>query len=76
MLPALNWPGVANPGEFPICTTLALGFVLGLRHALAAQRVRLLERSIRLAAGLFSLGFGLFLVQEVGLIQPLIGRGA
>jgi ABC-type nickel/cobalt efflux system permease component RcnA len=40
---------------------------------LAARRLGLIERLIRLAAGLFSLIFGLYLVWEVGLIQSLLG---
>jgi len=40
---------------------------------LAARRLGLIERLIRLAAGLFSLVFGLYLVWEVGLIQSLLG---
>ena len=39
---------------------------------LAARRLGLIERLIRLAAGLFSLIFGLYLVWEVGLIQSLL----
>jgi ABC-type nickel/cobalt efflux system permease component RcnA len=39
---------------------------------LAARRLGLIERLIRLAAGLFSLGFGLYLTWEVGLIQSLL----
>jgi high-affinity nickel permease len=40
--------------------------------ALAARRVRVLDRVIRLAAGLFSLVFGGYLAWEVGLIQSLV----
>jgi len=40
--------------------------------ALAARRLGLVERLIRLVAGLFSLGFGLFLAWGVGLIQSLL----
>ena len=40
---------------------------------LAARRLGLVERLIRLAAGLFSLVFGLYLVWEVGFIQSLLG---
>jgi ABC-type nickel/cobalt efflux system permease component RcnA len=40
---------------------------------LAARRLGLIERLIRLAAGLFSLIFGLYLLWEVGLIQSLLG---
>jgi hypothetical protein len=40
--------------------------------ALAARRLRVLDRVIRLAAGLFSLGFGAYLAWEVGLIQSLM----
>ena len=39
---------------------------------LAARRLGLIERLIRLAAGLFSLVFGLYLVWEVGFIQSLL----
>jgi high-affinity nickel-transport protein len=40
--------------------------------ALAARRLALVEQLIRLAAGLFSLGFGLFLAWEVGLVHLLL----
>ena len=52
---------------------VVMSLLMTLPLALAAQRVRLIERIIRLAAGLFSLGFGLFLAWDVGLIQSLIG---
>lgn len=40
--------------------------------ALAARRLALMERLIRLGAGLFSLGFGVYLAWDVGLIQSLL----
>jgi sulfite exporter TauE/SafE len=51
---------------------VVMSLLMTLPLALAAQRVRLIERVIRLAAGLFSLGFGLFLIWDVGLIQSLV----
>jgi hypothetical protein len=52
-----------DAAQFPVWTTLALGFVLGLRHALDADHP---------AAGLFSLGFGLHLIWTMGLLEPLL----
>ncbi|MBI1983742.1 MAG: urease accessory protein UreH [Acidobacteria bacterium] len=52
---------------------VVMSLLMTLPLALAAQRVRLIERVIRLAAGLFSLGFGFYLAWEVGLIQSWIG---
>ena len=40
--------------------------------ALAANRLRILERAIRQIAGLVSLAFGGYLTWEVGLIQSLM----
>ena len=52
---------------------VVMSLFMTLPLALATQRVRLIERVIRLAAGVFSLGFGLFLAWDVGLIQSMIG---
>jgi ABC-type nickel/cobalt efflux system permease component RcnA len=49
-----------------------MSLVMSVPLALAARRLALMERLIRLAAGLFSLGFGLFLIWEVGLMQSLL----
>jgi ABC-type nickel/cobalt efflux system permease component RcnA len=49
-----------------------MSLVMSVPLALAARRLVLMERLIRLAAGLFSLGFGLFLIWEVGLMQSLL----
>lgn len=51
---------------------MVMSILMTVPIALAVQRLRLLERLIRLAAGLFSLGFGGYLAWEVGLIQSLV----
>jgi ABC-type nickel/cobalt efflux system permease component RcnA len=60
--------GVGSIGGMTVMSLL-----MSVPLALAAQRLKLVERLIRLAAGLFSLVFGLYLVWEVGLIQSLLG---
>ena len=35
----MDWGELVSPGNFPVGTTLALGFVLGLRHALDADHL-------------------------------------
>jgi ABC-type nickel/cobalt efflux system permease component RcnA len=59
--------GVGSIGGMVVMSVL-----MSVPLALAAQRLRLVERVIRLAAGLFSLGFGTYLTWEVGLIQSLL----
>ena len=44
---------------------MVMSLLMGVPLALAARRLQLLERMIRLGAGLFSLGFGLFLAWDV-----------
>jgi len=51
---------------------MIMSLLMTVPLALAVERLRLLERLIRLAAGLFSLGFGGYLAWEVGLIQSLM----
>lgn len=51
---------------------MVMSVLMTVPLALAVRRLRLLERVIRLAAGLFSLGFGGYLTWEVGLIQSLV----
>lgn len=51
---------------------ILMSLLMTVPLALAVERLRLLERLIRLAAGLFSLGFGGYLAWEVGLIQSLV----
>ena len=51
---------------------MIMSLLMTVPLALAVERLRLLERLIRLAAGLFSLGFGGYLTWEVGLIQSLM----
>jgi high-affinity nickel-transport protein len=60
--------GVGSVGGMMIMSML-----MSVPLALAARRVVAVERGIRLAAGLFSLGFGVFLAWDVGLIQSLLG---
>lgn len=59
--------GVGSIGGMTVMSLL-----MTLPLALAARRLHLLERVIRLAAGLFSLGFGLYLGWDVGLVQSLM----
>jgi ABC-type nickel/cobalt efflux system permease component RcnA len=49
-----------------------MSLLMSVPLALAARRLALMERLIRMAAGLFSLGFGLYLTWDVGLIQSLL----
>jgi len=48
-----------------------MSLLLSLPMALAARRLLFLERAVRLAAGLFSLGLGLFLAWNIGFLQAL-----
>lgn len=50
----------------------AMSLIISAPMVLAIERLQLVERLIRLAAGLFSLGFGGYLAWEVGLIQSLM----
>jgi len=59
--------GVGSVGGMMIMSML-----MSVPLALAAHRMEALERAIRLAAGLFSLAFGIFLAWDVGLIQSLL----
>lgn len=52
-----------------------MSLLMSVPLALAASRLRLVDRFVRLSAGLFSLGFGLWLAWEVGVIQALLGKG-
>ena len=60
--------GVGSIGGMMLITML-----MSVPLALAARHLVALERLIRLTAGLFSLGFGIFLAWDVGLIQSLLG---
>ena len=51
---------------------MAMSLLMGLPAAYAARRAGMLERGVRLTAGLFSLGFGLFLAWDVGFIQSFL----
>jgi len=46
-----------------------MSVLMSVPLALAAGRWLVMERAIRLAAGLFSLGFGVFLAWDVGFVQ-------
>ena len=59
--------GVGSIGGMAVMSLL-----MSVPLVLAIERLQLMERLIRLAAGLFSLGFGGYLAWEVGLIQSLI----
>ncbi len=52
---------------------VVMSVLISVPLALAARRLRLLERGIRVAAGLFSLGFGGYITWQVGLIQLMLG---
>jgi MFS family permease len=52
---------------------MAMSLLMTVPIALAARRVNMIERVVRLGAGLFSLGFGIFLAWDVGLIQAILG---
>jgi high-affinity nickel permease len=58
--------GVGSIGGMVVMSVL-----ISVPLALASARLRLVERGIRVVAGLFSLGFGGYLAWEVGLIQAL-----
>ena len=51
---------------------MAMSLLMTVPLALAARRVVVAERALRVAAALFSLGFGLYLAWEVGLVQSLL----
>ncbi|MBZ5515932.1 MAG: urease accessory protein UreH [Acidobacteriia bacterium] len=51
---------------------MVMSLLMSVPLVLAVQRLQLLERLIRVAAGLFSLGFGGYLAWDVGLIQSLL----
>ena len=59
--------GIGSIGGMMIMSVL-----MSVPIALAAGRVTKVDRFMRLAAGLFSLGFGIFLAWEVGFIQSLL----
>ncbi len=48
---------------------MAMSILMSVPLALAAGRWLAMERAVRLAAGLFSLGFGVFLAWDVGFVQ-------
>ena len=54
---------------------VVMSLLMSVPLALAASRLRLVERLVRLTAGLFSLGFGLWLAWDVGVIQTWFGKG-
>jgi ABC-type nickel/cobalt efflux system permease component RcnA len=51
---------------------MAMSLLMGVPLAFAAGRVAQVERGMRFVAGAFSLGFGVFLAWDVGLIQALL----
>lgn len=51
---------------------VAISLLMSLPLALATRRVALVERLVRVASGLFSLGFGIFLAWSVGVIQTFL----
>ncbi len=58
-------------GAGTILCMMAMSFLMGLPAAYATERAQVLQYGVQLAAGLFSLGFGMFLAWDVGLIQTL-----
>lgn len=59
--------GVGSIGGMVLMSVL-----ISVPLAIATSRLRILERGIRVAAGLFSLGFGSFLAWDVGILQSLL----
>lgn len=59
--------GVGSIGGMVVMSVL-----ISVPLAIAASRLRMVERGIRIAAALFSLGFGGYLAWDVGLIQSLV----
>ena len=59
--------GVGSIGGMVVMSVL-----ISVPLAIAASRLRMVERGIRIAAALFSLGFGGYLAWDVGLIQSLL----
>lgn len=59
--------GVGSIGGMVLMSVL-----ISVPLAIATSRLRLVERGIRVAAGVFSLGFGSYLAWDVGLIQSLL----
>jgi hypothetical protein len=51
---------------------MAMSLLMSVPLVLATRRLGLMERLIRFGAGLFSLGFGVFLAWDIGLIQALL----
>jgi high-affinity nickel permease len=51
---------------------MAMSVLMSVPLAIAAGRVKSIERGLRFAAGAFSLGFGMFLAWNVGFIQALV----
>lgn len=54
-----------------ICGMMLMSLFVGLPFRLTADRFRRAHLTVRGLAGLFSLGFGLFMVYEIGFIQGL-----
>jgi ABC-type nickel/cobalt efflux system permease component RcnA len=54
---------------------VVMSLLMSVPLALAASRLQMVERLVRLTAGLFSLGFGLWLAWDVGVIQAWLGKG-
>lgn len=55
-----------------ILCMMAMSLIMGLPAAYGTGRAMALQYGVQLAAGLFSLGFGMFLVWGVGLIQTVL----
>jgi hypothetical protein len=53
---------------------VVMSLLMSVPLALAAGRLRLADRLVRLTAGLFSLGFGVWLAWDVGVIQAALGK--
>jgi ABC-type nickel/cobalt efflux system permease component RcnA len=54
-----------------IVCMMAMSLLMGLPSSYGVKRAKLLTHGVRLAAGLFSLGFGIFLAWDVALFQAL-----
>jgi ABC-type nickel/cobalt efflux system permease component RcnA len=68
------WSAIAYLGLFGVGTIVGMLLItaaIAAPFAYASKRLTRLERHLRVASGLLSLGFGLFLVYQVGIVNGL-----
>ncbi len=65
----LAWGTILIFGVGTIGGMMAMSVLMSVPLALAAGRWVAVERVVRVAAGLFSFGFGIFLAWDVGFVQ-------